>query len=257
MADRGFALRIIQRINAGDADNRNRFLRWLFAVIPDKIENRTVIRFLEMLRRFQRQKKMDFSSNLKWNQQNFPAHLDEIKRKKGYIEDQNRYTDLHFGKVTMQFSGCEIFAVYNALNDLRKSPEPALPELIAAFEKDGMILDGGLGTSPPALRDYLEKCGFRTVFTTKEEEFDSLAARSDGLILTIYNDRSDVSMAVHTIYISKQNNRYTAHNTYCSGKVLGPYRSVKELLFHINDGKAKGICMIGLTAGCRPDRSEK
>jgi len=48
----------------------------------------------------------------------------------------------------MQYSGCEIFAVYNTVYSLLSHPLMSLPELISRFEKDGMALGGKFGTSP-------------------------------------------------------------------------------------------------------------
>lgn len=239
-------MRIIEKINDDDADSRNRILKWLFALIPDKIENKTVIRILEGLRKHQRRKKKDYSFHLEQNNKSFRNHMAEIIRKNGYIEDQNRYTDMYFGEVTMQFSGCEIFAVYNALVNLGRKNDISLPNLISVFEKDGMLLRGGLGTSPVALKEYLETHDFETLFTTKESKFDEVGKKSAGLILTMYNDRRDVSKAVHTVYISKKDGNYTAHNVYCNGTVVGPHSSVIELLKSMNGGNSKGISLIGI-----------
>ena len=169
-----------------------------------------------------------------------------ISKNKGYIEDQNSYTDMPYGKATMQYSGCEIFAVYNAAYSLLAHPLMDLPELISFFEKDGMALGGKFGTSPKALRDFLESKGFTTFFSTMEKDFDTLAAAYPSLIFTMYNDKNDIRKEIHTIHISKSNDQYTAHNVYCNGTTVGPCPSFQELIKSINCGKAKGISLIGI-----------
>lgn len=218
----------------------------LFSFIPKKINNKTIITAYEFLRKIQKLGKNSFHKHLDINKEAFSKHLNIISKNNGYIEDQNNYTDMPYGKATMQYSGCEIFAVYNATYSLLKHPIMNLPDLISSFEKDGMALGGKFGTSPKALRDFLESHGFKTSFSTKEKEFDTLAASYPSLILTMYNDRNDIRKEIHTVHISKNNGMHTAHNVYCNGMVIGPYPAFSELMENINGGKAKGISLIGI-----------
>ena len=121
-------------------------MNFLFAFIPRRISNKTVIAFYELLRKIQKFKKASWREHLFINQKAFSGHLNAISKNKGYIEDQNSYTDMPYGKATMQYSGCEIFAVYNAAYSLLAHPLMDLPELISCFEKDGMALGGKFGT---------------------------------------------------------------------------------------------------------------
>ncbi len=221
-------------------------MNFLFAFIPRRISNKTVIAFYELLRKIQKFKKTSWQEHLFINQKAFSSHLNAISKSKGYIEDQNSYTDMPYGKATMQYSGCEIFAVYNAAYSLLAHPLMDLPELISFFEKDGMALGGKFGTSPKALRDFLESKGFITSFSTMEKDFDTLAAAYPSLIFTMYNDKNDIRKEIHTIHISKSNDQYTAHNVYCNGTMVGPCPSFQELIKSINYGKAKGISLIGI-----------
>lgn len=221
-------------------------MNFLFAFIPKKISNKTIINAYELLRKTQKLIRNRSKEHLTINQKAFSSHLNSISKSDGYIEDQNNYTDMPYGKATMQYSGCEIFAVYNAAYSLLKHPLMNLPELISRFEKDGMALSGKFGTSPKALRDFLESQGFTTSFSTKEKDFDMLASTYPSLILTMYNDKNDIRKEIHTVHISKNNNMYTAHNVYCNGMTVGPFPSFQELMKNINNGKAKGISLIGI-----------
>lgn len=218
----------------------------LFSFIPNRINNKTIIAVYEILRKIQKLTRNRWKKHLTINQTTFSNHLNTISKNNGYIEDQNNYTDMVYGKATMQYSGCEVFAVYNAVYSLLKHPIMELPDLISCFEKDGMALGGKFGTAPKALRDFLESRGFTTSSTTKEKDFDMLAAEYPSLILTMYNDRNDIRKEVHTVHISKSNNTYTAHNVYCNGMVVGPYPTFNELMENVNGGKAKGIFLIGI-----------
>ena len=220
-----------------------RVCRW----IPDGISNRKLMRILDMLRILQRPLGRRFNRHEAENALSFLSHEKSIRNNNGYIEDQNRYTDLAFGKKTMQFSGCEIFAVYNALFSLTGGHGTSLARLISHFERDGMILSGLLGTAPSALRDYFKKRGFVTEFVTDEEVFDRVADAHDTLILVIYNDAGDAAQAVHTINISRDRGLYTAHNVYGNGLRVGPCSSVTELISLINKGRARGIAALGIS----------
>lgn len=221
-------------------------MNFLFAFIPKRISNRVIIVVYEFLRAVQKLVKCHWREHLMVNQSAVSHHLGTISKNNGYVEDQNTYTDMPYGKATMQYSGCEIFAVYNAAYSLLKRPLMALPELISCFEKDGMALSGKFGTSPKALLDFLNAQGFTTSFSTKEKDFAALAAAYPSLILTMYNDRNDIRKEIHTVHISKKDGMYTAHNVYCNGRVVGPYPELSQLMQNINGGKAKGISLIGI-----------
>jgi len=153
---------------------------------------------------------------------------------------------MRYGKVTMKYAGCEIIAVYNALFDIFKREIISLPDMISRFEKDGMVLSARFGTSPKALVSFLKNEKLNTCITTHESQFDQMGEESDTLILTMYNDRFDIFEQIHTVNISKSGGRFTAHNVYCNGSVVGPYDSISELIEHINRGRAKGISLIGI-----------
>lgn len=221
-------------------------MNFLFSFIPKRINNGTIVAVYELLRRIQKLIPSHWQEHLAINRQAIFHHLSVLDKNNGYVENQNAYTDMPYGKYTMQYSGCEIFAVYNATQCLMQHPIMDLPELISCFEKDGMALNGKFGTSPKALRDFLESKGFATSFATKEADFSTLAMNYPCLIFTMYNDRDDIRKEIHTIHISKKGSIFTAHNVYCNGKTVGPFTDFNELVKNINGGKAKGISLIGV-----------
>lgn len=229
------------------ANTRDELFQKICALIPAKINNETVVNVLDLMRDQQKLLRKDFSTHLAKNKAAVQSHADKLKKADGYVEDQNSWTDVAYGDATMQFSGCEIFATFNAIRNLTGSDSADLTQLISSYEKDGMVLSGKFGTAPRAIRDQLKKMGYKTVMTTKEAEFDQVGKDSQTLILTMYNDKNDISKEVHTINISKDGEKYTAHNVYCNGQVVGPYKSVSEVIAHINKGLAKGISLIGIS----------
>ncbi len=229
-----------------DEKTRAALFEKVCAFIPGKINNATVISAFEVMRKQQRLLKKDFTEQIKKNKAAVEKHAADIKKNKGFIEDQNKWTDTTYGESTMQYSGCEIFATFNAIWSILGKSIMSLPEMISEYEKDGMVLSGKFGTSPKAISDFLEKHNFKTELCTDEKDFDEVGKRSESLILTMYNDRDDISQEVHTINISKKDKKYIAHNVYCNGKVLGPFDSVSETIRNINKGKAKGISLIGI-----------
>lgn len=261
---------------------KNRIYKYALAFIPHKISNRLVINVWDLLRSRYYGKGVGRSGDksggrsggrsgcgfrhgirckkffngaltgrLSENEKAFFNHKESIERNGGYVEDQNRYLDMFYGKMTMSEAGCAVFATYNALCGLcgSHSQGMSLSEIIAEYERDGMVLSGRWGTSPKAVRDFFDRQGFKTELVTDEREFDSLAERSESLIFTMYNDKDDISGEIHTVNISKERGGYIAHNVHCNGRIVGPYGGISELTAHIDGGRVKGICLIGILHG--------
>lgn len=231
------------------ASERAEAFQKICALIPNKIDNATVISVLDLMRKQQKAVKKDFSGHQAKNEEAFKKHASAITKNKGFVEDQNSYTDMAYGDATMQYSGCEIFATYNAIYSITGKPAMSLAKMIAEYEKDGMVLSGKFGTAPKAIKDFLDKHGYKTEMTTSEADFDSFGKKFQSLILTMYNDKDDISKEVHTVNISKEGGKYIAHNVYCNGKVVGPEASVTGLIGKMNGGRAKGISLIGVSKG--------
>lgn len=218
-------------------------------LIPKKMKNDTLLWWLDLFRKVDLHIARHFPQNFIQNSRNMENHEKMIRMRNGYVEDQAAYTDLAYGKHTMRYSGCEVFAVYNALNHMHKGDHDSLPKLIGVFERDGILLGGRFGTTPTALKDFFQRRGYQAEMTTKPEQFDSVAGAYDTAILTIYNDGQDLEQQIHTIHISKETDGYVAHNTYCNGLLVGPYPTITELVRNIHHGKAKGISLIGISKG--------
>ena len=227
-------------------DTRNEMFKKICAIIPNQINNQTVLNVLDMMRKEQKLLMKNFESHLKTNEANIKKHADSMKKANGYVEDQNAWTDVAYGDATMQYSGCEIFATYNAIYNITGKHDIPLQDMISHYEKDGMVLSGKFGTAPKAIKDFLDKQGYKTEMAHEEADFEPLAKKCKTMIMTMYNNKDDISKEVHTVNISKENGKYTAHNVYCNGKVVGPADSLTELMKSVNGGKAKIISLIGI-----------
>lgn len=76
-------------------------------------------------------------------------------------------------------------ATYNVLYHLTGNNNIDYPSIIDSYEKDGIVLDGLLGTSAKAIEEYFIKNGFKTMSSTKEEDFDKIGYETDVLYLYI------------------------------------------------------------------------
>lgn len=217
----------------------------VFGFIPAHVRPGVVLWFFERLRAVQRFARRKFR-NAARNAERFLSHIERVAGFGGYIEDQAAYGDMRFGKSTVRNSGCEVIAAYNALRSLERGGIPNLPLLIDSFEKDGMVLSGRWGTAPKAIRDFFVRQGYWTSFTAKEREFDGLSELCDDFILTMYNDRHDIRRQVHTVYISKRDGLFAAHNLHGNGSVPKAYRSISGLVASINGGSSKAISLLGI-----------
>jgi len=211
-------------------------LKRLFAFIPQKVNNRTVLRVLELLRR--RRPVPEPAS---------PALSAPYGEPCSFIEDQHSYAALPYGRSNMALAGCEVIAVYNALLALTGRQDAGLPALIAGFEQNGMVLHGHFGTSPGALAEFFARRHYKVRFSALAAEFDSIAAAADVSLLTFYNDARDIRAQIHTVCITRSPEGFLAHNFYCNGTLPPAAGSISALLSAAGHGQAKGISIIGIS----------
>lgn len=174
-----------------------------------------------------------------------------------FIENQNEWKNVRFGCSTMQYSGCEVMAVYNALLDLgNKMTAQSVVEIISAFEKKGAEMRGRWGCSPKSIYKYLARRGYQVTMTThaNPDTINAMGANSHSVIITAYNDKNDVRNMIHTISITKDSlGNYTLHNAY--KRINGQYaaysknntiKSLWDAVGAISQGQAAPICVIGI-----------
>jgi len=185
---------------------------------------------------------MDVLSRVGWvsisrRKQNYQKNLERIAAHYtcGYVEDQRQWRDVSFGLSTMAFSGCEIFAVYNALLYLHGHPgHRTLADLIYHFEGKGAMLQGGFGTSPYALRDYFISKGYVVNATISDDstQIRKLEKKNAVYLLTAFNEGHNIFKQIHTVCITFEQDGWQMHN---NGKknthgryVASPYASLEQ-----------------------------
>ena len=222
----------------------------IFKTIPGKLKNKTIVGAIDRLRKIEKLIKRNFTQN---DISNVQAYRKRMAEKPGFrtalIERQADFTDMSLGKSTLDYSGCEVIAVYNLLLKYGGGDfKVELPDLIEIFEKDGILHAGRFGVSMKSIKKYLGEIGIEVNYTTDEEDFDLLGHFCDHFILTVMNDREDIFRQIHTFYISKDGERLIAHNAGLRMR----YYSISEIIGALNGGKAKGICLMAVK-----ERSEK
>lgn len=174
-----------------------------------------------------------------------------------FIENQSEWERVRFGVSTMEYSGCEIMAVYNALLDLGNVMTARnMAELISEFERKGAALSGRWGCAPRSIYKYFVRRGYKVTMTTcaDSDTINAIGENSDSVIITAYNDRNDIRKMIHTISITKDNlGNYTLHNAYkrTNGRYAAysgnsPIKSLWDVIGVMSQGQAAPICVIGI-----------
>lgn len=177
-----------------------------------------------------------------------------------YIENQRLWRKVNFGRdYTMSYGGCEIIAVYNALLSLGKELSGSdMAELISHFECRGAVRGGLWGVAPQAVKPYLKRKGYRVkkIWSRREKAINRIGKESDTLIVFSYNNGQDIFDGMHTVNISKDEERkFHVHNDYRTGpdgqgRIVfvshGPYDTLAEAVSNLSEGTAALICVIGV-----------
>lgn len=142
-----------------------------------------------------------------------------------------------FGKaITADFNSCEVIALYNVLVNCGR--DIAFADLLAYFETDGIIKKGYFGTSIWALKRYLDKEGIDNAIGYGEE---NARADADSYIVTLYNDKDDISQMIHTMAIIKKDGLYSMYNAH--GDVI-KRESIGDCIEKYGEGRSKVISTI-------------
>ncbi|ROR31461.1 peptidase C39-like protein [Mobilisporobacter senegalensis] len=160
----------------------------------------------------------NYEKNTEYFKENSSDLLVQGEDGKNYIEHQEKkelFGNLDFGLSDINSSGCGIIATYNALVNLNSSVSDNLfPDLIKYYEKKGIAAKGFLGNNPNAIKQYFDENGYKTkmITSTSESDFNQLGEDYEAIIVTIYNDRYDITEQAHTVAITKYDRQYYSHN---------------------------------------------
>jgi len=236
----------------------------LRSYVPNHILDQTVLAVLETLAYFGGLSPEEADTHLQkntdvWETKEYAEKMLDHQGK--YIEHQQQMGRLQYGtnrpaldkllfgdgkKLSGSMNTCEVIAVYNVLVALGGGASPVtFPELLAKFEQKGMILGGYFGTSPDYLEAYLKREHEVKTFTgrrIKEAALGRLADEYTAYIMTVYNDRNDITKQIHTMCITKEDGNYRIHN----GEKGKNYATLSQAVSGYNEGKGKAICVMGI-----------
>ncbi|WP_026506535.1 hypothetical protein [Butyrivibrio sp. MC2013] len=181
---------------------------------------------------------------------NWGRHLEEIDKKGGFIDNQSSFKDMRYGVNAMDYNGCGVIAVYNALNALGlneqgKPGKPYMPDLISIFEKNGIAMAGDLGTSPYAILRFFKKRGIACKAESNKFRLEKLCKEHKAVIITVLNNRHKLGDGVHFITVTKgKKGRLQVHNIH--GK-MRTYKKPADILKDCgNNGLGEAILLIGV-----------
>lgn len=233
---------------------------WLKAFIPQYVSNAQLLTALDICTHFKISEKK-IRANHRTNTEVFTKAFSSGKSfytQGKYIENQPQWKQVRFGRYTMDYSGCEIIAACNAILSLGGNlTQQEITDFISAYEKKGAVLWGGWGVAPRAICQFLQKKGYETAMTCSRDpgEINRMGEEYGTVIITVYNDRKDITKQIHTMNVSKEDkNRYVLHNCYRTDRdgsyIMGkPYASLWETIESLHGGAAMPICIMGINAG--------
>lgn len=239
--------------------NVDAWIQWAYEYVPKHVNDASLIYVMTLM-----STGLDGETvkrHLDHNRKNWIDHIsssDVIVD--GYIDYQFGLTDMYYGingsSITADDNTCEIIAMYNAmyyLNDGVDSPRHDFPEMIAQIESKGPCLNGYLGTSPVIMNEYMKGEGYHTKMiqgskARNEKSIKKLQDDYETYIVTLYNDKNDLSAYIHTMCITKVEEdgdiKYILRNDY--DEYTQAYDSISECLEHYKDGNSKTISIIGV-----------
>ncbi len=170
-----------------------------------------------------------------------------------YIEHQDRLTMLRYGGgrgYPISYGGCEMIAVYNLLSYLNDGRIPAgfdFPDIIRAFEGNGIALEGAFGASPKGMVRYLKRSGLSPVMSRPGKLMDTSALEGKPFIFTAFNDRRHIWSQVHTMAATPEpDGSVILHNSYETPAGFSRYRDPADVIINYRRGMARAICVISL-----------
>ena len=234
---------------------------WLKGYIPKHIHDETFLEVYDFFASVNHISDDKINAHHKANSAVFPK-LKSQYMVNGFIEYEHKMTDLVYGvqnnildkallgndTLTAANNTCGVIATYNAMAALNNNSSPVgFVDLLSEFEKNGIALDGYIGTSPNSIQEYLDKKGYETEMlvggSLSQKSANSLATDYEAFIMTSYNSKDNVLDMIHTICITKEKGKYVIHNAGDSTK----YDSLGAAVYGYNSGKSEPICVIGVT----------
>lgn len=230
---------------------------WLKAFIPQHLSNAQLLNILDFCTHFKisdKKIKANHSANTEaLSREGLPERSFYARGR--YIENQAQWKPVKFGRYTMDYSGCEIIAACNAMLSLgERLPEQGIADFISIYEKKGAVLCGGWGVAPRSIYRFFRERGHEAVLVSSTEagEINRVGEEYGTAIITVYNDGKDITKQIHTMNVSKDDEkRFVLHNCYRMDEngrytMSLPYATLYEAIKSLHHGAAVPICIIGI-----------
>lgn len=261
---------VTKNLNNLSADEYKDLIKELLKFVPKSVNDGTILRlFDELAEGLPTSIIYDhyYWNMTEWEKIKGDATKSDSINHTEYIEYQYKLNTLEYGmqdrdlsnyflngaKINASHNTCEVIATYNTLLSLGNKNYD-FPSLLSKFEKNGITLNGYFGTSPNALNDFFKSEGYETKMVTGSNDsasFSDLQDDYDSFVVTVYNDKSDVSHMIHTMSITREYNyvekkyEYRLHNSdHTSGYTSGD--SVEDVINSYNGGNCELISIIGV-----------
>ena len=218
------------------------------------------------------------------NQEKISRYINEHPDTK-YIEHQENLTDIYFGLNVEEsfgavpldkanYNSCGAIATYNALVALGEDVDQYdFLDLLEYYERDGLVLGGGLGVSPTDVYEYFaSKPGYSadlmygselTIELKEESKLKNptewtqediankghayeVANDYDAYIINVWNNKEDASDGMHFMTISKNDDgKVTVHNEYSEDGILTA-DTLELAIRKLREGAVEPISLIGV-----------
>lgn len=147
------------------------------------------------------------------------------KHVKGYINGQKLwpYCKFQYGTRNLDYNGCELIAIYNALYALKKKTK--LSKIIYDFEFNGaMWLNGEFGTKPQAIGSYIRSRGLKTKSFSFTSSMDKYVKKGRIFIICFA-----YAFGIHTVMAKGlKNGEIKVYNRYSSSNITHDFNSIED-----------------------------
>ena len=187
-----------------------------------------------------------------------------------YIEHQPALSEFAYGsRYGADYNSCEVVAVYNALVALGDITD--FPSLLERFEHKGITWLGAFGTSPFALIKYMRSIGYdincltyikwqricssdndineitdstkKSITSKYGNQYNNFINNYDSYIFMSYNNARTIRDMIHTMCITKEQEKYRTHNDYEGAKC---YSTLADAVNGYKGGNSRMILIIGI-----------
>ncbi len=222
--------------------------KFIVSFIPKKVSDRFVLWVMHVFALKKGLPSSLIESHLEANrtgwQRYISTHTDDA-----FIEHQKDMEDLFYGKrFRASYNACEVIAAYNALLDLTDhKPDTSFPDLLAGFERGGLVRRGAWGTDMQCICRFFEENGFAVHKLTGRQitpdTVQDLECTCRTFIMTAYNDRDDITKMIHTVSVTRGEKRSFAVHNAEDDKAYG---SLLQAVLSFNHQKGRVLHLIGI-----------